>query len=311
MVASDGAPSGPTSWQQALQREELEQLLSQRDARAWLSIGIDWGLILASLAAVAVWPHVLSVVAALLVIGARQLGLAILMHDAAHRILLRDRRWNDRIGNWLCAYPIWSDLESYRPYHLQHHAKNWTPEDPDLGLANKHPVTPASMRRKILRDLSGRTGLKFARAAIRRSFGQYRTSERARRSTHGFLITNGVLLGGLAALGHAELYLLWVGAWLTTHTLVTRIRAIAEHNMVPDRADPLRNTRTTLTSWWERLLVAPNRVNFHLEHHLVMTVPHYHLPRMHRLLAERGVLENALVAPGYLDVLRAAASKRA
>ena len=40
----------------------------------------------------------------------------------------------------------------------------------------------------------------------------------------------------------------------------------------------------------ERLLVAPNYVNYHLEHHLVMTVPHYHLPRMHRMLRERGVL---------------------
>ena len=25
------------------------------------------------------------------------------MHEAAHRTLLRDRRWNDWVGNWLCA----------------------------------------------------------------------------------------------------------------------------------------------------------------------------------------------------------------
>jgi len=101
---------------------------------------------------------------------------------------------------------------------------------------------------------------------------------------------------------------LWVGAFLTTNTLVTRIRAIAEHSMAPDPADPLRNTRTTLASWWERLLVSPCRVNYHLEHHLMMTVPHYNLPRMHRLLRERGVLDGALVAHGYLEVLRDATS---
>jgi fatty acid desaturase len=122
-------------------------------------------------------------------------------------------------------------------------------------------------------------------------------------------ITNGVLLGVLTLLGHPALYLLWVGAWLTTYSLVMRIRSIAEHAMVPDPADDLRNTRTTLARWWERLLVAPNRVNFHLEHHLLMTVPHHNLPRMHRLLRERGALAGACVAPGYLDVLRLAASR--
>ena len=55
--------------------------------------------------------------------------------------------------------------------------------------------------------------------------------------------------------------------------------------MMPDPADDLRNTRTTLARWWERLLIAPNRVNYHLEHHLLMTVPHYNLPRMHRAAA--------------------------
>ena len=61
--------------------------------------------------------------------------------------------------------------------------------------------------------------------------------------------------------------------------------------------------------WWERLLVAPNRVNYHLEHHLLMTVPHYNLPRMHALLRERGVLDDACIADGYWGVLKNAISK--
>jgi fatty acid desaturase len=52
-------------------------------------------------------------------------------------------------------------------------------------------------------------------------------------------------------------------------------------------------------------------VGFHLEHHLLMTVPHYHLPRMHRLLRERGALDDACVERGYFRVLRRAASKGA
>jgi len=298
------------AWHERFTRAEIQDLLRVSSARGWRSIAVNWGLVAAAFALVAIWPNPLTVVVALFVIGARQLGCAILMHDAAHRTLLADRRWNDWAGSWLCAYPVWTDLHAYRPYHLQHHAKNWTAEDPDIGLVTLFPITRASLRRKIWRDLSGQTGVKFARAAWKRSVTRWRAGDAdGRRAFVGFLVTNGVLLAAVTAFGRPWLYLLWAGAWLTTNTLVTRVRAIAEHAMVPDPADPLRNTRTTLASWWERLLVAPNRVNFHLEHHLLMTVPHHQLPRMHRMLAERGLLDGALVTKGYRAVLERAASK--
>src|SRR5438094_795662 len=190
------------AWREALSDAEVRELLEMRDWRSWLSIAVDWGTIGVALALVARWPNPLTVVVALFVIGGRQLGLAVLMHEAAHRTLFRERRLNDLVGNWLCAYPVWSDLYPYRPYHLQHHAKTWTEHDPDLPLAAPFPVTRASMRRKIWRDLSGRTG-------------------------------------------------------------------------------------------WKRLKA---------------TVPHYNLPRMHRLLRARGVLADACVTRGYLDVLRLASA---
>jgi fatty acid desaturase len=65
--------------------------------------------------------------------------------------------------------------------------------------------------------------------------------------------------------------------------------------MIPDPSDDFRNTaQRQRARWWERLFIAPNRVNFHLEHHLMVAVPHYNLPRLHRLLRERGVLEGRL-----------------
>ena len=134
---------------------------------------------------------------------------------------------------------------------------------------------------------------------------------RARRAAVGTLVSNLALVAIFAAVGHPALYLLWVAAWFTTYTLVTRVRAIAEHAMTPaalDPSDPLNNTRTMLARWWERLVVAPNRLNYHLEHHLLMTVPHYNLPRMHHLLAVRGVLEHACVERSYWSILRRAAS---
>lgn len=290
-------------------------------ASAWM-VASNWLLVFAAMAVVAWAPNPLTVIAALFVIGARQLGMAIVMHEAAHRTLFRDRRLNDWVGNWLAAYPVWAEVAPYRAYHLLHHSRTGTEQDPDLGLAAPFPVSRASFRRKVWRDLSGRTGWKQARAVFRRDVGWARgRNQRALGMNEGeqpdvgwhklgpVATTNAALLGVLALAGHPALYLLWVVAWLTTYRLVTRIRSIAEHGMVPDRLDPLRNTRTTLVRWWERLLVAPNRVNFHLEHHLLMTVPHHNLPALHRLLRERGAIDERCLTAGYAAVLRLAASR--
>lgn len=314
--AAELAVGDAKRWLGALTRTEVQELRQMSDWRAWASVGTNWGLVCAALAMVAYVPNPLTVLLALGVIGARQLGFAVLMHEAAHRTLFKNRTVNDVVGSWLCAYPVWSDLGPYRRYHLQHHAKNWTAEDPDLKLAVPFPVTRASLRRKIWRDLTGQTAWKRVKYTLARDLGvgmnvQQFGSNGSWRNLRGVAITNVLLLGTLAASGHAVLYLLWIGAWFTTHHLVVRLRSIAEHAMISDPTDPLRNTRTTLARWWERLFIAPNYVNYHLEHHLIMTVPHYNLPRMHRLLRARGVLEGACVANGYLSVLRLAASKAA
>ena len=296
-------------WRKALTTEEVRALLTMRDYRSWFTVAFNWGVIAAAFAMVAAWPNPLTVILALFLLGGRMLGLAILMHDASHRALFAGRRVNDWVGNWLCAYPVWSDLHPYRPYHLQHHGKTGLPEDPDIGLVRPFPISRSSLRRKIWRDLNGKTGSKFAIAAAQRTFGRFFTDSEARWAAIGFATTNLALLGILTLCGYPLLYLLWVIAWLTTYTLVTRIRSIAEHALTPDPNDPLGNTRTTIATPLERLFLAPNRVNYHLEHHLLMTVPHYNLPRMHALLGERGILDQACVERGYWKILARASSK--
>ena len=306
----------PRNWQEALGTAEIRELQTLRDWRSWFSLALNWALVFAAFALVAVWPNPLSILLAIFLIGGRQLGFAIFMHDAGHHALFSNPKLNDWAANWLAAYPIWGDLTPYRPYHLQHHAHTWTEKDPDLSLATPFPIQRDSLRRKIWRDLSGQTGFKRAVATWRRDLEKSHGKVRRRdggglHRLAGVAITNGALFGLLLVAGHPALYLLWVVAWLTSYSLVMRIRAIAEHSMPSDRKTEFGNTRTTLASWWERLFIAPNRVNFHLEHHLLMRVPHYNLPRMHARLREEGMLEGALVSRGYLSVLRQAASRSA
>ena len=299
-VEARWAEASERHWKSRLPKAELHEILALDDGRSVRTLVVNWSLVFAAMALVGWRANPLTIAVALFVIGGRQLGCAIVMHEAAHRTLFSSRVWNDRLGNALGAWPIFAEVAPYRNYHLVHHAHTGTAADPDLSLTAPFPITRRSFARKVFRDLSGQTGFQQLVATVKRDLGLgrgrnqrnqgLRPGEKADVGWHKLIpvaSTNAVLLGVVAVAGHPALYLLWVVAWLTTYRLVTRIRSIAEHGMVPDRWDPLRNTRTTLASWWERLLVAPNRVNFHLEHHLLMTVPHHNLPTLHRLLRAR------------------------
>jgi fatty acid desaturase len=101
--------------------------------------------------------------------------------------------------------------------------------------------------------------------------------------------------------GHAWLYGMFVLSYLTPFPLILRIRSMAEHACTEQTTDMFRNTRSTRAGLLARMTVAPHRVNFHIEHHVMASVPFRKLPLMHRLLRERGALP---ASPGYLDVLR-------
>src|SRR6185295_5993873 len=230
--------------------EERKELLTINPLRSWWMVASNWVGVFAAMALVAWAPNPITIVLALFIIAARQLGMAIVMHEAAHRTLFRQRGLNDWVGNWLSAYPVWAEVAPYRAYHLVHHSRTGTDQDPDLGLAAPFPITRSSFKRKVWRDLSGQTGWKQARAVFRRDVGWSRSrNQRSLGMNEGeqpdvgwhklipVAVTNLVLLAVLALAGHAELYLLWVVAWLTTYRLVTRLRSIAEHGMVPDRHD--------------------------------------------------------------------------
>jgi fatty acid desaturase len=123
------------------------------------------------------------------------------------------------------------------------------------------------------------------------------------------VITNLVIFSVLTVLGYWWAYfVLWLLPMATWMMMITRLRNIGEHAVVPDNNDPMRHARTTLANPLEGLLLAPYWVNYHCEHHMFMHVPCYNLPRVHRLMREKGVLGGMLTAPSYLDVLRQAAS---
>jgi fatty acid desaturase len=298
-----------------LSLEQQRALGGKSDLVGALLVLHAWALIAGSMALFAWWPNPFTFLLGVMVVGGRQLGLAILMHDAAHGLLFANRRLNDWVGAWLCAHPVFTSLALYRPYHLQHHRFTQQAEDPDLGLSAAFPISRQSLRRKIVRDLTGQTAYLRRGEQVRRALGPADAPLLTRlanfwRKEKASLSANLAPFAGLAMAGYWWLYpVMWLLPLATWYQLVSRIRNIAEHAVVPDNDDPLRNTRTTYANPLERLFVAPYWVNYHLEHHLFMFVPCWRLPAAHRALISKGRKNEMELQPGYLAVLRVATSR--
>lgn len=304
-----------------LTKSELRSVARVRIAPAITSLLWTWGWIALAFAFYFWRPNFATALLGVVIISAQQHGLAVLMHEGAHRLLWPNRTWNDRLSDWLCAYPLLLDTAMYRKLHLPHHRHTWTERDPDLDLARHFPITRASFRRKLFRDLIGRTGAKSIYGLARIYAGLSPTGRtlegRTLRSVlwtfatsrRGFLLAYLAMFTACTLAGHPEaFFILWMVPAFTGLWLLLRLRSIAEHAAIPDPADPLRNTRTTHASIFARFLLAPHHVNYHLEHHLYPFVPHYRLAQVHRILDGRGAFEHAEVAGNYRQVWRAASA---
>ena len=298
-------------------RAELRAFSARSDLRGALLLVHCWGSILLIWTICVVFPHPLLIAPGILLIGTRQLGLGVISHDAAHFLLFNNQRINDWAGQWFCNRPLLgASVVPYRKYHLQHHRFTQQENDPDLALSAPFPTTAESLKRKFWRDITGQTGWKQRAGAVRGFFT--RRDGDGVDWVHGMrrigpnLVINAIFLAGFAAAGAWYLYfLLWVVPNLTWELLVSRIRNIGEHAVVPDDDDRLRNTRTMLAGPLTRAFLEPYFVNYHLEHHLVVSAPCYRLPDVHRALVQKGYGPRMEIRDSYLTVLRMAAGRLA
>lgn len=296
-----------------LTREELLELSKIRPHRTWLTIAWMYALIAGTLAAALLWPHPLVLVAAFILMARHQKALATLAHDGAHRRLFNSRPLNDWVTQHLLSSPVHLFADGYRRTHMRHHRTPLAPDDPDIGITGGYPVPPVSFLRKLLRDATGITYVKFVRHFIRphkRTKSQAKLDEPAERaipvwaSATSMLSWNALILGALTWAGHPLYYLIfWLLPQVTALQILLRIRGIAEHAGLQQSEDQAKCTRT-VQSRVQAWFFAPNSINFHIEHHLYPGIPCYNLARVHRLLSSRGALPPGNVLRGYDDVVR-------
>lgn len=272
------------------------------------------------------WPNPLVLVPAVIAIGTRQHALFVLAHDAAHYLLFEGRALNDLAGR-ACAAAQGLSMCTYRVIHRLHHNNLYGPLDPDTALHGGYPRGKWYLMRKLLKDLCGLTAWKTyayflggapalntqTNVALRPlDDTSAKLKDEARTDRNTVVAMHVALLVFFAWSGHLAQYLvLWILPLVTVVQALLRLRAIAEHGATTDFSSPLTAARTNLAPAWLEWLLFPHHVNYHIEHHLYASVPHYRLPELHREMASLGMLEGAEVLPFAATLRKIFAERRA
>jgi fatty acid desaturase len=300
-------------YRKALPREVVQRLTRRSPWRATAAVLQDV-LVLAAAIAVGLyfWPNPLALFPAILVIGTRQHALFVIAHDAAHYLLYENRVLNDVVGR-TCAMVQGLSMCSYRVIHRMHHNNLYGELDPDTALHGGYPRGKLYLVKKLLKDLAGLTAWKtyayflFAAPGLNTKTKvalrplddtSAKLKSEARNDRNMVIAFHVAMLAVMAWSGYLVQYLvLWVLPLVTVVMALLRLRAIAEHGATTDFSSPLTAARTNLAPAWLEWLVFPHQVNYHIEHHLYASVPHYNLPALHRELVKSHVLEGAEVVP--------------
>lgn len=272
--------------------EEVRRLSHPSSWRSAATIFAQWGIISAMMlfaVQVATW---YSYLLAIVLIAGRQHALAVLMHDGAHGLLFRSRALNYLICNLFLAFPLFVSVRLYRSHHLRHHHYLNTAEDPDLDTRTAQQ-SGRQLALQFLRDMLGLSVFYSVKTvgdwSILSRIGRKRRPDEEPLSGHecllyaAFLALTGAMLFAFDA--WFGFIVLWLLPMITVLTALFRFRAIAEH-VGCRNTNALNASRTVLPTWAGRLLLAPCNINYHLHHHLFPSVPHFNLPKLHRLLCQ-------------------------
>jgi fatty acid desaturase len=291
-----------------LTQEQLRKLSTLNPLRSVLQIAAEWLAIAGAIyLSTHHWNPLLYVLMVAL-IGARQHALLILMHEGAHYRLCRSRRLNDGVSELILAWPFFVTMRAYRSNHTAHHRHMNTDRDPDWNRKVDQPQWAfpkhwAELVWLLFGDLSGLNAIELMRLARSIAAQGSKPPRWFVLSRLGFYLAAAALI--IATGGGPIFMLYWLIPYFTWLAMVLHLRSIAEHFSIPDGKGAHAGVRTTRLTLLERLMLAPNNINYHAEHHRFPSVPFYRLPELHRLLISAPEFRrSAHLSDGYFAVLR-------
>ena len=278
-------------------RDDLRRIPSVRNGISVVLLYVQVAALVAATIVTPGWWRLLVWPIVFVLMGRTHAQFASLMHEAAHRLLLKKRSLNDWVGKWLLGYPAFTTTEGYRRVHMAHHREEFGPDEPDIPLYANYPVSPASLRRKLTRDAEGRTGLKLMRQQLR---GLRNPDRAARHVQYKIWGMQAVLLAACIVGGVWWLYpLFWLLPFLTVWRVINRLRSIAEHGGMQASKDRRITTHSVRQHRAARFVMVPYNIGWHLAHHVDSGVPFRNLPRFHEALREAGYVDDQLEYSSY------------
>jgi fatty acid desaturase len=275
-----------------LSSAQIKELSTPKPWRAMVDAATCWAWILAGMGLVAWHPASWTVLIAIPVIGNRYYALFIIAHDGMHRRLFPTIRKNDFWTDVLVLGAIGAITRLNNRNHLAHHRHLATENDPDR---HKHACFNKAERPKLLEFLSGVASFWKSGKAVLSTWGLRNTQNAATgltadtHSLRDFVILAGwfaLLAGGLTwFIGWWAYPVLWLLPVYAFMVLGDNFRSFAEHSHPEaDEAADRHRLITYISNPFERMLVAPMNMNFHIAHHLWPSIPYYNLPKADRLI---------------------------
>jgi fatty acid desaturase len=279
-------------------RHDLRRIANVRNA---ISVASLWFWV-AVLIGGAVWiGNPLAYLAAFILMGPMNARFAILMHEAAHKLLFTNKRANDLVGTWLVAYPVFTPISLYRRGHFAHHKEEFGPKEPDLAFYGGYRCDRRTLGRRLFRDAVGISGWKNFTPLFKS------LKNRDFRPVSLSIIAVQVVLWSVmwAATGRWWIYpLLWWLPWMTEWRVINRLRAIAEHGGLEASDDRRVTTHNVRQSLAARFWFVPYNTGWHLAHHVDMGIPFRNLPAFHAELERAGYVTEALTYSSYRTLWR-------
>ncbi|MHB8245726.1 MAG: fatty acid desaturase family protein [Acidimicrobiales bacterium] len=278
-------------------RPEIRAGLRKIDDRGnVLAISTLWAFVIGITTGAVLLGSPIGYIVAFVVMGPVYVRFAILMHEAAHKLLFSNKRLNDFVGKWLIAYPAFTPIELYRRVHFAHHREEFGPDEPDIDFYSGYQCDRRTLGRRLLRDAVGISGWKNFASLVKAV--RYQTARKVVLSILGVQ----ALLWTASALvtGRWWIYpLLWWLPWMTQWRVLNRLRSIAEHGGLEASKDRRATTHAVRQTLGARLWLVPYNTGWHLAHHVDMGIPWRNLPRFHEELVNARYVTDELVYPSY------------
>jgi len=256
----------------SLNPEALKPLFKLKPLTHGAAIAYNWAVILLAAYLSATYPNTFTYFLAIIVIGARMHALAILMHDASHYRFMKNRYWNDLITDITTMFPLFLTIEKYRINHLAHHKHLNTEEDPDWvsKLPKKEFQFPKTKQEFILGILSYFLLIQGVKDAIwfvtRFNVLGPNKNPTKKSSKLPQLLFYGLLITVLTVFALWKYFLLfWIVPYFSTFLMFQYIRSVSEHFGDLEYDHLLSASRTVKTNAFERFLIAPHNVGYHIE----------------------------------------------